>query len=202
MTVRTVVDAEGRPDLVAKLMDGTLCETTCPACGAAVAVDHALAYVDHPRRACCLCEPAGDIAAPAAAAETRPGYRLRRVRDANTLRELALVWREGLDDLAMLLVRHWLADRLARDEGRPPLLCAYDGREEAGEGRLVYTVFMTERDPPATATVPMEAYRTMTDLANRVRGEVCPDGEWVGWDAETARRAWERIEGGIAPAVR
>ncbi len=194
------VDAVSDPSLAERAMDGSLFEHACWHCNQATVLDHTHLFQDPQRRVWLLNAPPGDPLAQELqelhGCESPPtDYRLRRVADLNAVKELLHIWRDGLDDAAMLLLKHLLAARVQQDRRGAPALCGYDARAQyEGREALEYIVFQTEESEPETLTVPIAVY---TDLDKRVaplKERLFPTGQWIGWDHTTARQVWEALQ--------
>jgi hypothetical protein len=193
----TRIDAATEPDLSAQLLAGTLSEVTCWHCGERTLMEHSLVYVSRDRSGAIWLDPPNDPLGFAAPPEGGTGPRMRRVRDANALRELATVWRDSLDDRAMLLLKHMLAARMFEETGSAPVLLAYEDRfNEEGQEWLEYVVFTDEEGDPEALRTPVSTYKSVVDAldANREKvGQVLAPGTWVDWNGETARNLWEAL---------
>ena len=191
------IDAESAPEVMDQLYAGTLFDHVCFHCHEPTALDHTVLVEFATARTAIMNSPPSDPLAAAvdAADSSLEDYSLRRVTDSNALRELALVIRDGLDDAAMLLLKHMLAARVMQDRGEPPVLCNYESTMRDGDKEwLEYVMFQTENSEPETLTVPMSVYQ---DVLNTVRDEKqmrFPTGQWMDWNEESAQCVWEHVQ--------
>jgi hypothetical protein len=157
-------------------------------------MEHSLVFVDEAHGGAIWLDPPND---PLAAANPplEPMDRLRRVTDSNALRELAAIWRDGLDDGAMLLLKHMLAARMLEDSGSAPILCSYEDRFNSdGQEWLEYVVFTSEEGDPEGLRTPIATYRSVATAAEAVAADVFPGGKWVDWDDKSAQNLWEAMQ--------
>ncbi len=188
------IDAESTPEIMDQLYAGTLFDHVCFHCHELTALDHTVLIECIPSQAAILNSPPNDPLAEAVDSTDSElaGYSLRRVTDSNALRELALVIRDGLDDAAMLLLKHMLAARVMDDRGEPPVLCNYESTMRDGQREwLEYVLFQNEESEPETLAVPMSAYESVLEVARENRELVFPRGKWIDWDEDSARKLWE-----------
>jgi hypothetical protein len=198
------IDAESAPELMDRLYAGTLFDHVCAHCYETSSLDHTVLVELGAAKTAILNAPPNDPLAQAidlsdsALAE----YRLRKVTDSNALRELALALHDGLDDSAMLLLKHMLAARVLQDRGDPPVLLAYESTMHDGAREwMEYMLFQREESDPETLTVPMAVYNDVLQTAQPYQDEVFPTGRWVDWNDETAQRVWEQVQQKVGAAA-
>ena len=191
----TRVDAESEPELAGRLLAGTLSEVTCAHCKERPHLEHSVIYVDMAANGAIWLDPPKDPLAVSGPPTGGLPERLRRVADSNALREIAKIWDDGLDDAAMLLLKHMLAARMLEETGSAPILCAYEDRfNNEGQDWLEYVVFTSEEGDPETLRTPYSTYLGVADaLAHRVES-VFPAGQWVDWDETSAKALWEAMQ--------
>ena len=193
-SLHTLVDARNEPDVAAQLLAGTLSEVTCWQCRDRVPFEHSLVSVDPVKGEAIWLDPPNDPLAGGTAPETAVA-KMRRVTDANALRELTAIWRDGLDDRAMLLLKHMLAARMLEETGSAPLLCAYEDRFNMdGEEWLEYVVFTSEEGDPEALRTPYSTYRSVAEAVERQADSVFPEGKWSDWNDTSARSLWEAMQ--------
>jgi hypothetical protein len=191
------IDAESAPELMDRLYAGTLFDHVCAHCYETSSLDHTvLVEMDAAKTALLNAPPNDPLAQAVNRSDPALGeYRLRRVTDSNALRELALALHDGLDDSAMLLLKHMLAARVMQDRGEPPVLLAYESTMQDGSREwLEYMLFQTEESDAETLTVPMAVYNDVLRTALPHQEDIFPAGKWVDWNDETAQRVWERVQ--------
>lgn len=188
------IDARSEPEEASRLLAGTLSEVTCGSCRERSQMEHSLVFVDEPHGGAIWLDPPNDRLA-AGVPPLEPMERLRRVTDSNALRELAAIWRDGLDDGAMLLLKHMLAARMLEESGSAPVLCAYEDRFNSdGQEWLEYVVFTSEEGDPEGLRTPFATYRSVAAATEGVAAEVFPAGKWVDWDDKSAQNLWEAMQ--------
>jgi hypothetical protein len=193
----TRVDASTDPELAERILDGTLFEHACAACQVVSALDHAVQFVDPERKLACWLDPPGDPLAHEAAPEDEllEEFARYRVWDMNAFRELVHVWKDRLEEPAMLLLKHMLVARILQDTGSCPILCSFDALVKLDNGEwLEYIVFQTEESEPETLRVPWNVYASVRESVGPQAGQVFVPGRWVDWDDKTATRLWEAVQ--------
>ena len=181
-----------------KILDGSLLDLTCWQCKESAPFEYSMQALDTDRKFSLWLDPKGD---PMALGEKvwdglDKSYDLRRVTDSNSLNELAQIWSAGLDDAAMLLLKHMLAARVLQDSGKAPLICAYSGRVQDKDGDVLeFVIYKTEESDPEAITTPFSVYETLVDASTVARQKLFAKGQWVDWDDETAKNLWTAIQG-------
>lgn len=191
------IDAESAPELMDRLYGGTLFDHVCAHCYETSSLDHTVLVEFGAAKTAILNAPPNDPLAQAVnlSDPALADFRLRKVTDSNSLRELALVLHDGLDDSAMLLLKHMLAARVMQDRGEPPVLLAYESTLHDGAREwMEYMLFQSEESDPETLTVPMAVYNDVLQAARPYQEEIFPNGQWVDWSDETAQIVWERVQ--------
>ena len=170
------VNADRRPDLRQAILDGTFQRQDCPKCGKAFRVEPEMTYLDVGRKQWVLLQPAGslpewaelerhanslfataygDKASPAAR-EIGRGLQVRVTFGWLALREKLYVADQGLDDVALELLKM----ALIRSLGDPPLDDDIELRlfEVDGDDLLLAWFRAAEESPVETARVPRARY--------------------------------------------
>jgi hypothetical protein len=189
-------------DAVEALLDGSLFEAACWHCKETAPFEYSLLYTDAANRRAVWLEPPNDPLAlgEAASQQTGEDWTRLRVQDSNTLRELVRIQQAGLDEAAMLLVKHLLAARILQDTGVSPVLCAFDALARDADGEwLEYVLFQTEESEPEMVRAPRSVYDGAAEAAAVGRSEVLNAGEWVDWSGETAGRLWSAAQRNVIP---
>lgn len=192
--LHTRVDARIEPEVAAQLLNGSLSDVNCWQCREQTPLEHSLVYVDEGVGGAIWLDPPKD---PLAVGEPpiENLSKMRRVRDANAVRELASIWRDGLDDAAMLLLKHMLAARMLEETGFAPILCAYEDRFNMdGKEWLEYVIFTSEDGDPESLTTPVSTYKSVAEAVEQQRDAVFPVGQWADWDDGAAQQIWERMK--------
>jgi hypothetical protein len=167
-TLYASVTAAEDPELVGRLLDGTLQRVTCERCGHAREVARDLLHVDrHARRwvQYLAPRPGRDVAPLAAelvriAARAGAGHEARVTTDVEVFREKVRLFRDGLDDVAIELTKWLVQGTLPATPGTVTLL--YAGREEAaGPHALPFRVVFAD-GTHATAAWPRAIYHGVT----------------------------------------
>ena len=192
----SLIDVAKQSSEYSKLMDGTLTEIACGKCDRSAPFEYSLQIVDTERNLILWLAPPNDpfTIEEKDGFENICGMHLRRVADMNILREVAAIFRDGLQDGAMLLLKHMLAARILQDSGKSPILCSYEQRaSESTDAWLEFVLFFSEDGEPEIATVPFAMYSDLNREIEPIIGEVMPQSVWVGWDEATAERLWRAI---------
>jgi len=183
------------PRIARKVQDGSLFRAVCRSCGFQAGLDYPIHYHDPARRSYCLYHQLGQALAPEdqpdlqdIAGKVGPEYRLRRVYDLDSLMELSRVWRDGLDDAAILALRLLLEAQVESHRGARPLALRFD-HLEVDVDALEYVLVMEESAPAESMTVPAVFYRNVFPRLEAHRERLFPTGRWVEWTRETARQA-------------
>ena len=191
-----MIDFQLQPDAYLKLMAGSSTEITCSSCRISAPFEFSLQVVDRERNLSIWLDPPNDPFAIKGFVQRDliMEMSLRRVADMNTLREVAAVFRDGLQDGAMLLLKHMLAARILQDSGSSPILCSYEQRAgDSADARLEFVIFYSEEGDPETVTVPYEMYTNLVSETAPIISSVMPRGAWIGWDDDTVEKLWKAL---------
>jgi hypothetical protein len=194
----TLLDASTDAGLAQQVLDGTLFEHECAGCKQVSALDHAVRFVDPKLGVCYWLDPPGDPLGQEAARNDglMEEFRLYRVQEMNAFRELVHVWKDHLEESAMLLLKHMLAARVMQDSGAAPVLCSFDALVKLDNGEwLEYIVFQTEESEPETLRIPWNVYASVCESLSPYVERVAQPGRWVDWDDKTAAAIWEMMQG-------
>lgn len=107
----TLVNARQNPEVVPKIIDGSICEFTCPSCGYSAHLFHPCLYVDPDKKVCIYLVIDEDMALRAEAMFTDLDNKIaatslcRIVLDRYAFAEKVLTFQEGLDDRALELLK-------------------------------------------------------------------------------------------------
>lgn len=126
MTVWTALSDALTPGAVERLIEGTLFDYTCPTCGEQVFSAYPCLYNDREHKAMVRLTYADQIAEAADAIDgvddgefkrlgDALGYRIRLTHQPDTLREKAVIFRDGLDDRVMEYLKASLVAAYAED---------------------------------------------------------------------------------------
>jgi len=182
-----VVDAVESPDLVARILEGTLFDFTCRNCEELITLDYSFRLEDHANRRMLQYDPLRGIPLEAPAIPLS-NYRLLRVSDPNAITEVARIWKDSLNDGVMLVIKHLLAGDLERSLGFRPDVCGYTGRADVeGEAHLAFVVQFNDEEP-RDYSVQWSLYEKLR--AGQVDGagaDITGQG-WIPWNSETAGR--------------
>lgn len=193
-----VVDAAENPPLMDRILEGTLFDFVCTNCEEEITLEFSARFEDHAAALIVKYEaPRG----PALEEPWIPGekYRLRRVSDQNAFTELARIWKDSLDDSAMLVMKHMLARDVEEQHRIRPLVCGYEGLGEVdGEPCLSFIVWLPQDNEPRAFSVSSSVYeeiraRLPADAESTSSGE-----RWVDWDSAAAQRIYDVLNSAAA----
>lgn len=137
-----VVEAATQPEMVDKLLEGTLFDHVCPQCGAVFGVAAPVLFRDDDRRLMINLAPdLADTAEVEQLFETAglgdsdlsykdAGFTLRIVGDPNSLREKVLAFQCGLDDRVLEVLKLTVAMAAAEQGGTPPQGVLFEGADQ------------------------------------------------------------------------
>ncbi len=176
-------------ELVNKVLDGSLFDVPCRGCEQVIPGDHSIDFHDPVGKLFVRYEAQGNIR-PAAGWTAALGenqsaeeYRLLRVGSQHAFIELVRIWNEGLDPIAMLLIKHQLAGQVAREFERLPVVCSFDRRNDSCD--LEYVVLVREEDELQSLTVPSAAYEYSREIAVRWQSSREQAAGWIDWNQNT-----------------
>ena len=194
-TLQLRIDLQKEPAALSRLFEGKLTEIACSKCGGSAVFDYSVELTDSENKLIFWLDPPNDpFSLKLNEGLCKADYRYRRVADSNTLREVVSVFRDNLDDGAMLLLKHLVAARILKDSGHSPLICNYEGLAgEATDAWLEFIIFTTEEGDPESVTVPLSMYIGIVGQISEIENVVMPVGNWVDWNDQTAERLWMSI---------
>src|SRR5258708_1350427 len=184
------------PIQIEDALNGKLFELECKGCESEIPLEHSLHFHEPASlRYYRFDGPSGGLQARAEELEDDGrGYVLRRTGDFSSLRELMHIWKAGLDDAPMLLIKHMLAAEVQRHSGKAPLVCNFSHLDRSkGEPTLEFVVIESEEGEAQNAGAPMKLYEELLTRIEPIRAMVFPVGVWVEWDHVTAGRALDAI---------
>lgn len=179
------------PGMVDKVARGDVFRVPCEHCNGINPVDYPLHYHDmaHSRYCVYMADEGGTESMRsalelAASLFSKTGdYSLWTVDSPRGLQELAMVWRDGLDDLAVLAAKTTLY-MLTVSRGAHSDFLGYV--ERGADGCLVFeAVFGDGCAQRQMAAEDFEKYRPF--VASR-RSSVAPPNTWAEWSLETGKR--------------
>lgn len=109
--VWTLVNARQNPEAIPKIIDGSICEFTCPICGYSAHLFHPCLYTDPGKKVCIYLVADEDMALQAEAMFADPDNEIvamslcRIVLDRYAFAEKVLALERGLDDRALELLK-------------------------------------------------------------------------------------------------
>ncbi|MEP6754471.1 MAG: CpXC domain-containing protein [Chthonomonadales bacterium] len=192
------LDVIADPTIYDRLFAGSLNEIECQKCHEVVPFDYSMVLIDSVKKNTLWLDPQDDPFALKLESIERDREKLYRiVTDSNTLRELASVHRDGLNDGAMLLLKHMVAARVLQDTGNSPALCSYECRAgESADAWLEFVIFASEDAEPEGVTVPYGMYVELVDQLKDSIDKLMPNGEWIDWNDRMAEKLWMSIPRG------
>ena len=165
------------PDAAQWLIDGFLFQYECPACGHRSALNHDCLFNDEENKVMILHVADSRKAEEALAVldSRKPrGYRIRLVATLDELREKAAIFRDGLDDRAVEVVKQAACNRLVASGEVPRDARVLYG---ARDGDDIIVEFVAESSTTET-TVPADVYRGVADSFTDVQPAVV-DRAWA-----------------------
>ncbi len=182
-----IVDSAENPELCQLILDGSLFDFTCRNCEEEITLDFSIRFEDHAHERMVQYDaPRGPQLA--LVDPPNPWYRMRLVRDQNAFIEVVRIWNDNLEDYVMLVLKHLLVRDYEAETGQRPLLCSYMSRSSESElDRFEYAIsFRGDASPRFTSgDVP---YSELLFGMSRHAEELMPNGQWVPWDHEMAKR--------------
>lgn len=199
------VNVSVNPEIAAKVADGSLFSVTCEHCESQGRFNYSMQYHDQERKRYCFYhspqEPVTRDTKKAlqfAEREFGRSYQLRRVYDLDSLIELASIWRDGLDDVAMLCHRLMLAAEIMGMKGSYPPILRYMGRglepgQDPEDEMFDYIAVLKESEPPLTVHAPAYKYLRLVDMVLDGRTRFFPAGKCGEWTDQTALQIVKRF---------
>ena len=178
------------PEMAGRVISGDLFEVRCHVCEKINPVDYPLHYHDMANRRYCvyLSDEAGTKEMHSAlnmAADLfgkTGSYQLWTVDTINGLREIARIWRDDLDDLAMLLAKTNFF-MLNFVDGQHPDFVGYSGQE--GDN-LLFDVLFGEQC--RQRELDRESYDSYREYVEPKRSAILPPNRWVDWSIDTGKK--------------
>ena len=169
------INAEVNPNLREQVLQETLFNWTCPACGYVAQMAYPCLYHDKGRKLMVYLVPNGgkeDLdAVDVDRAFPQIGYVQKRVVSSLAeLKEKILIFEAGLDDRAVELVKWALSAVVEKMDGKKPREGYFSFAEEE-KNRIGFVFFFQGSAEPVLKTTRMDAYRRSLEIVEEVHPE-------------------------------
>lgn len=189
------IGAQESPLLRERVLNETLFDWKCPACGYEAQLVYPCLYHDKqhgfmvyivPNAGCCAPE-AVDVGGefPQFA-----GMKKRVVATLAGLKEKILIFEAGLDDLAVELVKLALTDVAAAKHGTEVETIYFNSVDREAE-RIDFSFFLPEQPEPAGRGTRLDVYRKSLEIVKSI-GAGADDGKFQSVDYDAAQEALRR----------
>lgn len=187
----TSICAEISPDLRQKILDETLFDWKCPACGQELQLVYPCLYHDKGRRFMVYIAPGEESRRSVDGVTEFPQLaqvRKRTVTSLPELKEKILIFEAGLDDQAVELVKLALCDVLWNKYHRRTSACFFCYSDKTAD-RLGFSVFLEGDAQPIRQRTKFEVYRRSCEVLESLDYGEAPDFSFI--NRETARELLE-----------
>ncbi len=190
------IDAQKNPELRNVVLDETLFDWKCPACGYEAQLVYPCLYHDSELKYMVYVVPNGnDRTLGAVSVEQKfpqlAGLKKRVVVSLAELKEKVLIFESGLNDFAAELTKLAMLDVANQKHGAVVDSCYFCSLDEAA-GRMTFSFFLHGQQEPAVQSTRMEVYRKSLEIVESVG---CSEEEFQAVDAETARKILREYRG-------
>jgi hypothetical protein len=190
------IGAEENPELRAIVLDETLFDWKCPACGYEAQLVYPCLYHDKNLNYMVYVVPNGNDCAVASVDVEKEfpqfaGMGKRVVSSLAGLKEKILIFEAGLDDLAVELTKLALTDVAGQKHGTAVDSCWFCSMDEDA-GRISFSFFLNGEQEPVVQSTRMDVYRKSLEI---VENTGRPGGEFQAVDAGAAREVLRRYRG-------
>lgn len=174
-----------------RVLDETLFDWKCPACGYEAQLVYPCLYHDRERGFLVYVAPNTGCCAPEAVDVSGEfpqfaGMKKRVVATLAGLKEKILIFEAGLDDLAVELVKLALADVAAAKHGTA-VETVYFNAVDRGADRIDFSFFLPGRPEPAGKSTRLDVYRKSLEIVERIGAN--EDGAFRSVDYDAAQEA-------------
>lgn len=183
------------PTFAERIIDNRLFESQCRQCQQVNTLIYPLLFHDMQRHLMAWFVPAGygeeytTALTEALPPEMRNVYQLRLISDLDTFKEWVRIWRDGLDDLDMFLLKPKVIQLIEESHDIRLSACSYDtSLEKDGEPALQYVLLIEEQDETAEAAIPRSLLEAVARLFGPVKAQLFPTGELIEWSDTNAFR--------------
>jgi hypothetical protein len=119
--------------------------------------------------------------------DMRQTYQLRLIHDLNTFKEWVHIWRDGLDDRNMLLLKPKVVESIEETHQIRVSKCYYEtSGSEDGEPVLFYVLFIEGHEGTARTSIPRELLDSVTHAFAGIIDHLFPFGQAIEWSDESA----------------
>lgn len=184
------IDVQENPELRGHVLDETLFDWKCPACGYEAQFVYPCLYHDRNGKFMIYVVPNGNDCALQAVdvSEAFPqfnGMMKRVVSSLTGLKEKILIFESGLNDLAVELVKLALTDVAEKKRGRTVgagYFCSVNQEEE----RIEFSFFLEGEKEPVRQSTRMDVYNKSLEIVESV-GALADKGEFQSVDSAAAQ---------------
>lgn len=182
------IDAEENQELRALVLDETLFDWKCPACGYEAQLVYPCLYHDNTLNYMVYVVPNGNDCALASVDVEKEfpqftGMKKRVVTSLAGLKEKILIFEAGLDDLAVELAKLALTDVAGKKHSAVVDSCYFCSMDETAQ-RIVFSFFLHGQAEPVIQGIRMDVYEKSLEIVQKVGR---PGGEFCTVDVNTAQ---------------
>ncbi|WP_322173390.1 CpXC domain-containing protein [Acutalibacter caecimuris] len=178
----TSVNAQEHPELKQSVLDETLFDWRCQRCSYFAAMAYPFVYLDNQAKYVVCLTPGGSGSA-VEPTEAMRDYIKRRVKNLAELKEKVLIFDNGLDDVAVELMKNALCSIIKRNYGNARLH-AYFSKVEGD--KMDFAIFMPRQLEPVYHSTRVEVYNQSQEVL-RTLDYTDPQG-FATVDARLAKR--------------
>ena len=192
------INAEKSPELKALVLDETLFDWKCPACGYEAQLVYPCLYHDKSKKFMIYVVPNGNDCTLQSVdvSEEFPQFHeitKRVVTSLTGLKEKILIFEAGLDDLAVELVKLALTDVACKKHNRS-VTSGYFCFADEQAGRIGFSFFLEGEKEPVHQDTRMDVYHKSLEIVESV-GALAADGEFKAVDSEVAQKVLREYRG-------
>lgn len=184
----TGINARENPELKQRALEETIFDWRCQRCNYFAAMAYPFLYMD-PDARYVVCVTPGGSGQPAEPTETVKDFVKRRVKNLAELKEKTLIFDNGLDDVAVEVVKNALCT-IIKNKYEAKRVHAYFSRIQ--ENDMEFAVFVPGQPEPVYHSTRMEVYQQSQEVL-RALNFVDPPG-FATIDAKLARDILEQYQ--------
>jgi hypothetical protein len=194
------INAEENPDLRALVLNETLFDWKCPACGYEAQLVYPCLYHDKSKKFMIYVVPNGNDCALQSVdvSEAFPQFNemtKRVVTSLTGLKEKILIFEAGLDDLAVELVKLALTDVAEKKHGKS-VASGYFCYADEQAGRISFSFFLKGTKEPVHQDTRMDVYNKSLEIVESV-GASAAGGDFKSVDSEVAQNVLREYRGDV-----
>lgn len=190
------IGADESPELREHVLDETLFDWKCPACGYEAELVYPCLYHDKEHNFMVYVVPNGNECEIASVDVSKEfprlsGMRKRVVISLAGLKEKILIFEAGLDDTAVELTKLALTDVAAQKHGAVVDSCYFCSADEEAE-RITFSFFLHGESKPVVQGTRMDVYRKSLEIVESIGR---PGEEFCAVDASAAQQILRAYRG-------